>query len=135
MRKWILALVCTIVAGTAAGSIAAEAVKEAKTERLERQGCSLVIGNESEDVIYSVSVSYCKDGKIREAVQNQYIRKGQEAYFAIDPSENLEYRIRFQLGNHYSVEAELTDDFESGDMNIYRLTGTDGTYVLKQGED
>ena len=62
MKKWIVVLVCTVVAGAAAGGIATWAAREIKTETLERRGCNLVIGNDSEDVIYAISVSYQKKG-------------------------------------------------------------------------
>lgn len=136
MKKWILALVCTIAAGTVTGSAAAWAVKEAETAELERRGCSLVIANESEDVIYSVSVSYRgKNGEIREAVQNRYLRQGQKAYFAIESAKDQEYRIRFQIGNHHRVEAVLTDEFETDELNRFWLIGADGSYELNGGED
>lgn len=136
MKKWILALVCTIAAGTVTGSAAAWAVKEAETAELERRGCSMVIANESEDVIYSVSVSYLgENGEIREATQNRYLRQGQKAYFAIEPAEDREYCIRFQLGDHHRVEAILADEFETDEMNLFWLTGADGSYVLNGGED
>mgnify|MGYP000284915931 CR=1 FL=1 len=79
MKKWILALVCTIAAGAAAGGLCTWAVQEAEMEALERQGCNLVIGNESEDVVYAVSVSYEKDGELRQAVNSQYMQKGQQS--------------------------------------------------------
>lgn len=132
MKKWILALVCTAVVGAAAGGAATWVMRADKLAKLEQKGCTLVIGNESEDVIYSVSVSYEKDGKVQEAVQNRYVKQGQEVYFAIEPSEDLTYRVRFLAGDHYSVEARLQDDFEHGEQEIYWLTGKDGAYALQK---
>ena len=101
-------------------------------EALERQGCNLVIGNESEDVVYAVSVSYEKDGELRQAVNSQYMQKGSKACFSIDPAENLRCVVRIQMDNHQMVVAELEEDFEWDDMNVCWLTGEDGEYVLSR---
>lgn len=132
MKKWILALVCTIAAGAAAGGLCTWAVQEAEMEALERQGCNLVIGNESEDVVYAVSVSYEKDGELRQAVNSQYMQKGSKACFSIDPVEDLRCVVRIQMDNHQMVVAELEEDFEWDDMNVCWLTGEDGEYVLSR---
>lgn len=134
MKKWILALVCTAAAGATAGCIGTWAMREGKLAELEKKGCTLVIGNESEDVIYSISVSYENGGEAKEAVRNQYMKKGQEAYFAVEPAEDLNYRVEIQTGDHSSVEAKLQDDFEYGEQEVYWLTGKDGEYALQKDD-
>lgn len=136
MKKWIVALVCAIAAGTAAGGIATWAVKEEKTEALERSGCNLVIGNDSEATIYAINVSYQKDGELQEAGISQYMNRGTEAFFSVDPPEDEDCVVTIQLGSHQVLTARLGEEFEQDEMNIYWLTGGgDAEYTLEYRED
>ena len=136
MKKWIVVLVCTVVAGAAAGGIATRAAREIKTETLERRGCNLVIGNDSEDVIYAISVSYHKNGIPQEAVNSQYMNPGTEAYFSVSPSGGEDCVVTIRLDSHQTVTARLGEEFEPDEMNIYWLTEeTDGEYLLNVRDD
>lgn len=107
-----------------------------KTETLERRGCNLVIGNDSEDVIYAISVSYQKNGIPQEAVNSQYMNPGTEAYFSVSPSGGEDCVVTIRLDSHRTVTARLGDEFEPDEMNIYWLTEeTDGEYLLNVRDD
>ena len=95
-----------------------------------------MIGNDSEDVIYAISVSYQKNGIPQEAVNSQYMNPGTEAYFSVSPSGGEDCVVTIRLDSHRTVTARLGEEFEPDEMNIYWLTEeTDGEYLLNVRDD
>lgn len=130
MKKWVAALVCTVAAGALAGGAAAWAVSEGNMAALERDGCNLVIENDSGDALYGITVSCGKDGGWREAVSSRYMSPGTEAYFSVDLSGDEDCFITLRINSRRSVTAQLGEEFDPEGWNVYRVIEGDGEYDL-----
>lgn len=131
MKKWIVALLCAVLLGAAAGGAATWREGRQHAAWLEEQGCNLIVGNRSESAVYGVTVRYLYDGQVKEAVYNRVLPVEKEACFALDTGALLKCQISFQTADRQVLTFTFEEEFEEGTVHTCWLTGKEGDCQLQ----